>query len=137
MTPIEKTKAIKDLLANNLPALLAAYTPALDNFDEYLNKSPLRFEDKEICVYIDFDDNDTDTKTFGVIIQAQIYGEDQVQEYHSVIMPFLENNLTANIVDMVDRDKLSSKIFPIDLDESTSFILYFVEFSEPLDKCNF
>ena len=137
MTAIEKTKAIKDLLANNLPALLAAYTPALDNFDEYLNKSPLRFEDKEICVYIDFEDNDTDNKRFGAIIQVQIFGEDQVQEYHSVIMPFLENNLTPDIVDMTERESIKSKIFPIDLDESTSFILYFVEFSEPLDKCDF
>jgi len=137
MTAIEKTKAIKDLLANNLPALLAAYTPALDNFDEYLNKSPLRFEDKEICVYIDFEDNDTDNKRFGAIIQVQIFGEDQVQEYHSVIMPFLENNLTPDIVDMTERESIKSKIFPIDLDESTSFILYFVEFSQPLDKCDF
>lgn len=135
MTAIEKTAAIRDLLSAGLPALLA--TALLDNFAEYLNKSPKRADDLEICVYIDLDDNDTDTSSFGVIIQAQIYGKDEVQEYHSVIMPFLEENLTADVVDMAVRLSIKGDPWPMDIKTSTAFIYYSVLFQSELDDCDF
>jgi len=133
MTAVEKTKAISDLLAAGLPSLLA--TASLDNFDEYLNKSPLRIDDKELCVYIDFDDNTTDNKDFGVIIQTQLNGEDQVQEYHSVIMPFIESNLKGSTIGMVERVSIKSNVWPIDK-HGTSYIYYEIEFTDMLDKCD-
>ena len=135
MTAIEKTAAIRDLLSANLPALLG--TASLDNFDEYLNKSPLRADDLEIAVYIDLDDNDVNTKMFQVIIQAQIHGKDEVQEYHSVIMPFLEEFLIGSVVDMTQRMHIKSDVYPLDVNSSTSFIFYEVRFETELDDCDF
>lgn len=133
MTPVERTAAIKNLLSANLPTLLT--TALLDDFDEYLNKSPLRADDKEISVYIDTDDNSTDNLFFSVIIQCQLNGDDQVQEYHSVIMPFLEENLKAEVVGFTSRTNISADIWPIDHTRSTAFIYYNVSFESFLDDC--
>jgi hypothetical protein len=43
MTDFDRTKAIADLSAVTLPALLA--TAGLDNFVQYINKSPLKADD--------------------------------------------------------------------------------------------
>lgn len=134
MTAIEKTAAIRDLLSANIPGLLAGI--GLDDFDEYLNKSPLRSDDKEICVYIDLETNDVDLTRFAVLIQAQIYKKDQVQEYHSVIMPFLEDNLDGNVVEMEQRQSIDADIYPLDISSSTSFVFYSVVFETNLDDCD-
>lgn len=134
MTPIEKTAAIRDLLSANLPALLA--TASLSDFDEYLNKSPLRVDDLEIAVYIDLDDDDVNTDMFQVIIQVQIYKKDQVQEYHSVIKPFLQEFLIGSVVDMTQRMHIKSDVYPLDVNSSTSFIFYEVRFETKLDDCD-
>ena len=137
MTPVEKTAAIRDLLSDNLPALLAGYSPALDDFAEYLNKSPLRADDLEIAVYIDLDDDDVNTDMFQTIIQVQTYGKDQIQEYHSVIKPFLKEFLIGSVVDMTQRMHIKSDVYPLDVNSSTSFIFYEVRFETELDDCDF
>lgn len=134
-TAIEKTQAIVDLLSANLPALLAAYTPVLDNFTQYVNYSPDNDKEKIISVYIDVDVNDVLTKTFGVIIQCQIFGDDQVQEYHSVIMPFLEEFLIGSVVEMERRTIIDGDPWPMDTN-STAFIFYKVMFETELDDCD-
>lgn len=133
MTPVQRTAAIKNLCSSNLPALLTA--AGLDDFSEYLNKSPLKSDDKELCVYIDMDGNSTDRLEFGVLIQAQLYGEDQVQEYHSVIMPFLENNLSGDVVGFTERTNISSDVWPMEPGGATAFIYYTVQFSKDIDDC--
>jgi hypothetical protein len=133
MTPVQRTAAIKTVFSTGLPALLS--TAGLEDFDEYLNKSPLRSNDKELCVYIDFDDNGTDTKTFGVMIQAQLYGDDQVQEYHSVIMPFIEQFITADVVGYQTRMNISSDVFPMEPNGSSAFVFYMVSFESQIDDC--
>ena len=134
LTPIERTAAIRDLFSNNLPDLLT--DASLDNFDEYLNKSPLRSQDKELCVYIDFDDNDSDSYSFGVVIQAQLYGSDQVQEYHSVIMKFIEENIIGDTVGFTVRNNIAADIWPMDIERSTAFIYYSVGFMTRTDDCD-
>jgi len=132
MTAVQKTAAIRDLLASGLPSLLT--TTGLDDFADYLNKSPTKADEKQISVYIDSEINNVDSSSFAVVIQAQIYGKDQVQEYHSVIMPFLESDLNGIIVDMVQRMEIQAELFPIDR-TSTSHILYYVLFKTDLDDC--
>lgn len=135
MTPIEQTAAIRDLLSANLPVLLG--TAGLDDFDEYLNKSPLRAEDLEIAVYIDLDDNDVNTKMFQVIIQVQLNKKAEIQEYHSVIMPFLEEFLIGSVVDMTQRMHIKSDLWPMDVNGGSSFGFYEVRFETELDDCDF
>ena len=135
MTAIQKTQAVATLLQTNLPALLAAYSPSLDDFDQYINHSPDNDKEKIISVYIDVDTNDVLTKTFGIIIQCQLYGKDQVQEYHSVIMPFLEEFLTENVVDMERRTLIDGDPWPMDT-SGTAFIFYKVMFETDLDGCD-
>lgn len=134
MTAVEKTAAIRDLLSANIPGLLTA--ASLENFDEYLNKSPLRGDDRELAVYIDSEINDVNTSSFQVVIQAQIYGKDQVQEYHSVIMPFLESDLTGEVVGMTQRVMIEAEIYPMEIKTSSSFIFYGVGFETELDDCD-
>ncbi len=134
MTAVEKTQAISDLCEAGLPSLLA--TATLDNFDRCRNKSPKQADDKELCVYIITDDDDVNTDSFGVIIQAQIYGDDQVQEYHSVIKPFLIENLTGAVVEMTQRMSLKSDIYPMEIMGSSGYILYSIIFETPLDGCD-
>ncbi len=133
MTPVERTEAIKDLAAANLPALLG--TAGLDDFDAYRNKTPLKSDDKEFCVYIDIDDDDTDSQAFGAIIQVQLSGKDEADEYHSVIMPFLRAELTASVVDYTVRESIKSDIWPMD-NKGVSFIYYFVTFTIENDDCD-
>jgi hypothetical protein len=133
MTAIERTQAISDLLENNLPPLLA--TAGLDNFDVYQNKAPLRSTDLEMTVIVDYDEDDVDLYRFGVLIAAQLYGKDQAQEYHSIIMEFLREFLTGSVVGIMERNSIKGDPWPIDLN-STSFCFYEVGFSEPLDKCD-
>lgn len=134
MTPVQKTAAIRDLLSANLPDLLS--TAGLDNFDEYRNKSPLRSDDNEICTYIITDDNEVNNDSFGVIIRAQIYGKDLDQEYHSVIKPFLESDLTGSVVGMTQRTSIKSDLYPMEINGSTAYILYSVIFDSELDDCD-
>ncbi len=133
MTPVERTEAIKDLAAANLPALLGAVP--LDNFDEYRNKTPLKVDSKQFCVYIDIDDDDTDSQTFAAIIQAQLFGKDEADEYHSVIMPFLRSELTASVVGYDVRESIKSDVWPMD-NKGVSFIYYFVTFTIENDDCD-
>lgn len=133
MTPIQKTQAIADLLAANLPALLS--TAGLDNFAEYLNTSPLRADDSEICTYIITDDNDVLNDTFGVIMRVQLYGLDKDQEYHSVIKPFLDESLTGSVVGMTQRLSIKSDLYPMEINGQTAYILYEVIFNTELDDC--
>lgn len=133
MTPVQRTEAIRATLAAGLPALLT--TAGLDNFDQYRNKSPEKSDDKELCVYIDFDDNGTDVRSFGAIVQAQLYGDDQVQEYHSIIMPFVEENITADLVGYQERMNISSDVWPMEPNGSTAFIYYMISFQTELDDC--
>lgn len=146
MTAIEKTQAIVDLLENGIPAAvppvpplsdkLASFVPALDDFDSYQNFSPTDDKARIIAVYIDEDEDNTDNEVFSVIIQAQIYGEDLVQQYHSVIMPFLRENLTNKIVGMMERIHIKGKVWPMDTNGS-DFIFYLARFESDLDKCDF
>lgn len=133
MTPVERTKAIADKAAEKLPALLA--TAGLSDFDEYQNKSPLRPDDLEFCVYIDSDDDSTDSQAFGVVIQCQIYGKDDGQEYHSVIMPFLREFITAELIEYEVRDSIRAEVWPMD-NASTSFIFYGIAVSSQSDDCD-
>ena len=132
MTDIQRTQAIADLSAATLPGLLT--TALLDDFAVYQNKSPLRAEDLEYCVYIDGGENTTDNKKFSVIIKCQIYEKDEDQAYHSVIMPFIEKYITAELVDYLYRDSISFNLFPIE-DRSTAYCFYFVSFTNQLDDC--
>ena len=134
MTPIERTKAIADEAALRLPGLLSA--ASLDDFDVYHNKSLLRTEDNEFCVYIEADDNLTDSIVFVAYIQAQISGTDKDQEYHSVIMPFLEEFIDADLVEYDERDFIMSDPWPTDLN-SRSLLYYKIGFSSPSDDCDF
>ena len=133
MTPIERTATIRDEAQSRLPALLAG--AGLDDFDEYLNKSPLRSDDKEFCVYIDSDDNTTESRTFTVVVQCQIFKKDQAQDYHSVIMPFIEEYITAELIDYEYRDAIRSELWPMD-NRSTSFIFYGIVFISDSDDCD-
>lgn len=133
MTPVERTEAIKDKAAATLPALLTA--AGLDDFDRYRNKSPQKSNDLEFCVYIDSDDNTTSSRAFGVVIQCQIYGKDQAQEYHSVIMPFLEEYITAELIEYEYRDGIRAEVWPMD-NSSTSFVFYSVMFLTENDDCD-
>ena len=133
MTPVERTQAIADLAAANLPALLGAVP--LDDFDEYRNKTPKKSDDKEFCVYIDIDNDDTDNQTFGAIIQAQLFGKDEADEYHSVIMPFLREFLTADVIEYTVRESIKSDVWPMD-NKGVSFIYYFVTFTIENDDCD-
>lgn len=133
MTPIERTQAIADKAALILPGLLT--TALLSPFVQYINKSPLEVDDNEFCVYIDSDINNEDSLLFSALIQVQISGEDKVQEYHSVIMPFIEENIDADLVDYVDRDSIEADVWPMD-NTSRSFIYYTVSFSSPSEDCD-
>jgi len=134
LTPIERTEAIKDLCESDLPALLD--DAGLSNFDEYRNKTPLKSNDKELCVYIAEDMNSPSENKFLVLIQVQIYGNDEGQEYHSVIMPFLEQELTADIVEYTDRDSISADVWAMDVEKMTTFLWYEIEFTEDKDGCD-
>ncbi len=53
MSPVEITEYVSTLLSTALPPKLA--DAGLDDFTEYINKSPLRSDDSELCVYSDYD----------------------------------------------------------------------------------
>ncbi|MCP4395552.1 MAG: hypothetical protein GY804_14990 [Alphaproteobacteria bacterium] len=132
MTAYEKTLAIANLMSSGLPTLLTA--ASLDNFDLYQNYSPEDDKKKIVSVYIDAEDDDTNIELFSVIIQCQLYGQDKIQEYHSVIMPFLRKNLKAIVVEMQIRDSIKSDLWPMDQNGS-SFVYYSVSFLNSLDDC--
>ena len=50
-------------------------------------------------------------------------------------MPFLEKEITSNVVDYVNRDSISFNLFPLE-DRSTAFCFYFLDFNEGLDDCD-
>ena len=133
MTPVQRTQSIIDLVSANLPALLA--TAGLDDFDAYRNKSPLKSDDKEFCVYIDVDDDNTDSQSFGAIIQVQLFGKDEADEYHSVIMPFLREFLTPAIVGYDIRESIETDVWP--MDSKGSFIYYNVKFTKENSDCDY
>lgn len=134
MKTVEITQLVSDTLESGLPSLLSA--DGLQDFDVYDNKSPYRATDLELCTYIDFEDNNTDEKQLGLIIQAQIVGIDKVQEYHSVILPFIESDITAGLVGYTVRQSIKSDVWPMDAASSTSFIYYSISFSASLDDCD-
>lgn len=136
MTPIEKTQAVADLLAAGLPALLAGFSPSLSDFESYQNYSPEDDNKRIVAVYIDEDDDNTDSEMFSIIIQAQLASRDQVQEYHSVIMPFLREFLISSVVGMTERKHIKGNPWPMDSNGS-SFIYYFVQFESSLDDCSY
>ncbi len=133
MTAKEQVDSIRDLLFNNLPDLLQAENMLW--FDDYLSRAPTDAEKRQIGVYIHTDDNNTDARTLGVIIQAQIVGEAKTLEYHSIIKPFLEANLLGSVVGMTQRLSIESDLWPMDINKSVGFILYSVIFQTELDDC--
>ena len=134
MTPIEKTTAIRDLLSANLPALLSS--AGLSDFDEYRNKTPKKADDKELCVYIVSDSDNEETQDFTVLIQAQLYQSDQDQEYHSVIYPYLTENLTGDIVGDMQRQSIVGDIWPMEPGSgAAAFLFYEVSFFTDIDDC--
>ena len=134
MTDVQKTEAIKDKLEADLPALLSA--AGLDDFDEYNNKSPLRSDDNEICVYINGGQNDVVSNNFAVIVQIQLSGKDLIDEYHSIVKDYMLENITADIVDMVERVNFIYDIWPYDVHSNNTFAYYEITFEDKLDDCD-
>jgi hypothetical protein len=134
MTPVEITQLIADTMAAGLPSKLT--TAGLENFAVYQNKIPNKADDLEVCVYLDYDDDDTDQAVLGILIQIQLYAKDENQEYHSVINPFLKKNITPELVGFETRQFIKSDHFPMD-NNGSAFIFYKIEFSKNLTDCDF
>ena len=106
----------------------------MDNFTDYLVKPPNDGNKKQIGVYMARDINATDRRTRMFIIDIQLSGVlDFDQSYHSVIMPLIEQYVTAGTVGMVNRDSIEANLFPIEPGDGSTGILYIVTFSEELD----
>ena len=133
MTAVQKTLKIKEYIETNLPALLVA--AGLSPIDEYRNKTPLKNNDREICVYIDSDKNTKDGLEFSAIIQFQNSGADDVDEYHSVIFPLLEA-FDPEEIEMEERMSVEADIWPLDINSSNSYAVYIMVFRSWLDTCN-
>ena len=134
MTATAAKTAIKNKLASELPALLAA--ESLDDFDEYLDSQPSDPEKMQLGIYTDEETDTVDDHILSVLIQAQLYGKaDWAQAYHSVLMAAVREHVTADLVGVITRDQGTGDLWPVD-QRSTSFNYYEVRFSEPLDDCD-
>lgn len=133
MTPVEVTKKISDQAALDLPALLLG--AGLSDLAEYRNKTPVKSDDLEFCVYIEQDADTTDFEVFQILIQVQLHGSDKDQEYHSVIMPWLKEVITARFVEFEIRDSITSDLWPMDM-RGSAFIFYYLHFNNSLDDCD-
>lgn len=134
MTATAAKTAIKNKLADVLPALLAA--GSLDDFTDYLDSQPSDPEKLQIGIYIDEEMDTENDHILSVLIQVQLYRKaDWTQKYHSVLMAAIRENVTADLVDFITRDQITADLWPVD-QGSTSFNYYEVRFMEPLDDCD-
>jgi hypothetical protein len=78
--------------------------------------------------------NTTDNRIRTFVIDGQIPGVlDFDQSYHSVIMPLIEQYVTAGLVGMTNRDSIEANLFPVEPGDGSTGLLYIVTFSEELD----
>jgi len=134
MSPMERTQAIADLAALELPPLLG--TAGLDDFDEYINRPPLRSNDNEFTVYVADMTNSTARGAFIVVFQIQLHGQDKGQEYNDVIWPWLEEKVVASVVGFQERDELSGELWPMGRETQNVFNYYDIVFVNDLDDCD-
>ena len=133
MTSRQKIEAIKTLCSTNIPALLIA--AGLEPVDVYRSGTPLRQDDREVCVYLESESEEVESETFSALIMFQNYETDDVELYHSVFFDYLKSSLTGDIVDMDQRVSILADVWPLDINSSNSFIYYIVKFQTWLDNC--
>lgn len=134
MTAKQATEAIKNLAQTDLPALLAA--EGLGDFDSYTDHSPDAPDQNAFAVYAINEKDAESARILIILIQAQLYGADLIQDYHSVVMDFLRNNLRPETVDMENIDEIEADIWPIDIRSSNSFAYYTIILNRSLDDCD-
>lgn len=134
MTSKEKLEAIISICESQLPGLLSAAT--LANFAEYLTRRPKKADDLEFCGYLSEEGNSTNQAYFSVLLQVQLYKVQTVQDYHSVIFQFLEENIIPSVVGMGYRDSIAADLYEPDK-MGSAFIYYQIDFRSELDDCDF
>ena len=134
MTSIQIRQIITDVLASNLPGLLAG--AGLDNFNEYI-AGPTKDEQKKECAsYLEFEGNSTDQRVISFIIQCQLPSILDPTLYHAIILPVIQEFLSAGTVGMETRESIEGDVWPCDVSRSTSFIYYSLTYSQSLDDCD-
>lgn len=134
MTATLAKTTIMNTLASVLPTLLS--TAGLDNFESYLDEQPDDTEKRILGIYTVNEMDTVDSHTLVLLLQAQLYRQaDYKQEYHSVIMQAIRDNITAGLIGFTTREKIDADPWPVD-GSSTSYGFYEIEFSEELDDCD-
>ena len=124
---------IRDKFAADLPALLT--TAVLSDFEDYLISQPSNREKRQLGMYTEGRTNSTDFREFRLIIQAQLPRiADWEQNYDDVIFPYIEQEITAELLGFITRESVESDLYPVD-QTGTSFNFYVLTFSSPLDDC--
>lgn len=133
---IEQLEAIRAEFETQLPALLLA--ESLDDFDEYLKRTPKRSDDLELCVYLGEGADSTDDDSRSFIVQAQLPSKQsdiQVQ-YHDVIYQAIQDFITPELIEMTNRQNIGYDLWPLDDQGNGGFIYYFLEFNSELVDCD-
>jgi len=133
MTSIEMRKTIRDTLASVVPGPIA--TAGLNPINQFVEGRPYQVDDKEVAVYLDYENDTTSDYNVGFIVQVQLNGADQATEYHSVIFDLIRENLTAELLGLTVRESINSDIWPAD-NVGSSFVFYNLEYSKSLDDCD-
>lgn len=135
MNAYPATQTIISELASILPPLFTA--AGLDDLSLYSSDKPKTPQQTALVCYIDYENDDSETHTIGVIIQVQLYAvSDSVAgQYHEVIFPAIRNNIAPDLLGFDTRLQIASDIYPID-QRGSGFLFYGVEFSRSLDDCS-
>jgi hypothetical protein len=132
----QQAKLIIDELEDRLPAALTA--ASLDDFQDYIQGTPNDQDRRQICCYYAFGSHTGDQRSRSFVIDIQLPGVlDYESNYLTAISEVIEQYITADLVQMVDRDEIQEQQFPIEPGDGSTFVLYVVRFSEDLDDCDY
>ena len=133
----EEIQTIIDTISDETTGLPALFTTAgLDDMDEYKINQADDTRKKQACCYVGPERDGTDTHEVVFILQFQLAAKVELTDYHDIIMPFVREFITPELLDYNTREGIEFEPWPADM-SGTAVLWYYIGFSEPLDDCDF
>ena len=132
------TFEIIDKLRTDFEVSLSVKLPdaGLPDFEKYITGTPDDAKKRQLGFYFEKEENDTTTKRFNVIIQAQLEGIQDSEAWK--IQDLIKAEILGYNPELIDQqsfDQLNIENFPI-FETSTMILLFEVAYVSDLDDCN-
>lgn len=136
MRSSDAMEVIKDILQTQLPAVLT--NANLSDFAEYVTSDPTNAQNLALCVYFSEDEETYYLKKSSYIVALQLYrilSPKEATLYKDLVHETIKKYVTPDSVEMNRLAAITSDIWPINEDGSTSFVYIVLEFESDLDGC--